>query len=265
MPVGSSKNRTLGKHVLLNKLVGREAGMLVIGKLGSTMRRQYTILDLCAGDGLPSYHSKISSPQILSKHLAFMKDRNVKCDAFFIEKDPITFATLSSGFKNALNINALDMCRFPNNPPENSIAFIHSDPNSIKDWPLTRKLLESAPIYTTTLTTLGCNVGGLKRLSIEKRREWYDHVEDILTWLPEWHDAMLVSLRGDDAQWAYLITGPTKWMETGRYGEDVDNAFLYWQIGAKKGHDRARYREAGGAFSKLIDTLFLTKKERSCQ
>lgn len=92
-------------------------------------------------------------------------------------------------------------------------CFVYNDPNHIEDWSLTAKFLQNCPKFTTSLSTLGCNVGGLKRIEEDKRREWFMRVELLCeALLQRWHDACLFSIGGAD-QWAYLITAPVKWRD----------------------------------------------------
>lgn len=95
----------------------------------------------------------------------------------------------------------------------NAACFIYNDPNHIEDWSLTAEFLKGCPKFTTSLSTLGCNVGGLKRIDEDKRREWFSRVEVLCNeLLRRWHDACLFSVGGAD-QWAYLITAPQKWRD----------------------------------------------------
>lgn len=259
MTIGTS-NRTLGKHVLLNRIVGREVGILTTGAV-PFIKKQFTFLDLCAGDGRPTYQSGKSSPEIITKHSNFLSKAGIKNESFFIEKNQAAFDELKKAYSVSMNMNALDLERLPNNPPGDSAAFIHADPNLISDWPVSNAILQNAPEYTTFLATLGCNVGGLKRLPLEQRKEWFGMVDNVLEWMPNRHDAMLVALSGDCAQWSYLIVGPKKWHDEGRYIADVDKAFSYWEAG----RDMVRFRQNEKQFMNLRDVLFLTKKEMLCR
>ena len=138
-----------------------------------------------------------------------------------------------------------------------SAAFIHADPNLITDLPIIERLLKNSPYFTTTLTTLGCNVGGLKRIPHGKRAEWFYRMDEVLMWMPSHHDALLIALRGDKAQWAYLITGPSKWHELGIYKTDATKAFSYWEPGI----DIIQYKSNTKDFYSLRNKLFLTAKE----
>lgn len=260
MTVGTSK-RTLGKHVLLNKILGREAGMMAYGR-PVFINKHYFIIDLCAGDGSPTYESGLSSPAIIQKHVNYLLKHNVPVKTILIEKNINTFDRLKQHNFDALhlNCNAQDIDILPLKIiHKNSAAFIHADPNHIEDWPISKKLLHNAPEYTTLLVTLGCNVGGLKRLPFERRQAWYDRMDELLRWLPQRHDALLVVLRGDRAQWAYLVVGPKKWHSQGVYKKDVMAAFnsKTWPNGV----DMVQFKANTRTFYQMRDKLFMTTKE----
>jgi hypothetical protein len=119
--------------------------------------------------------------------------------------------TLGNALIRYLHLNSQEI-----NPPginRDGSCFIYNDPNHIEDWSLTAHFLQNCPKFTTSLSTLGCNVGGLKRIEEDKRREWFMRVELLCeALLQRWHDACLFSVGGAD-QWAYLITAPVKWRE----------------------------------------------------
>jgi len=143
----------------------------------------------------------------------------------FIEKQEVTYerlrATLGQGFESLdlgqfgdrirMRTACMNSKEFTFQPNAVDAAFIYNDPNHIEDWCLTPQLLNTVPKFTTSLSTLGCNVGGLKRIDLDRRREWFHRVELISeTILQRWHDACLFSVGGAD-QWAYLITAPSVW------------------------------------------------------
>ncbi len=258
--VGESR-RTSGKHSLLNRMVGREVGIMARSK-PSFIERHYTLIDLCAGDGSATSSSEVSSPQIMMHHSLFLKKFNVPHKIILVEKNPNTFSRLEGrGFDAELiNCDAREIKEFPVSVCSQSAAFIHADPNTVNDWPLSKELLQNSPEYTTLLATLGCNVGGLKRLPLKERKAWFRRMDDLLEWLPERHDALLVALRGDSAQWAYLIIGPRVWFGEGNksnYINDTNAAFGYWQHGI----DMIRFREDTEGFYDTRSALFLTVKE----
>jgi hypothetical protein len=256
--IGTS-DRTLGKHVLLNKLLGREVGMLLYKP--KFINSRYIMVDMCAGDGKKTYQSAECSPSIMTKHFSFLKRHNTTIDAelILVEKDRNTFDILSScGYPATLHhCDAGTMACPPARYDEYSAAFIHIDPNHVNDWPLSDDFARNLPKYSTMLITLGCNVGGLKRLPMSARQAWFDKMDKVLDRLPSWHDALLVALKGDKAQWAYLITGPTKWHNEGRYMKDAASAFSYW----KHGLEMVRYGTDPEGFFAVRDRLFFTKEE----
>jgi len=251
--VGSS-NRTLGKHSLLNKILGREIGIMSHAK-PAFIYPEYVILDLCAGNGLSNEFSGTSSPQIITKHVKNSRNGNIY--TYFFEKDVNTHTILQSQFSISLHQNAFDLIYLPVKVEDNAACFIHCDPNLITDWAVNKNLLNNCPRYTTSLITLGCNVGGLKRLPFEKRVEWFDRLDDILSFLPSWHDALLIALKGDKAQWAYLVTGPQLWHDKGYYQQDALKSFKYWNFGI----EFVQFKRDLKNFKELRDRLFLTKKE----
>jgi len=254
--VGESE-RTSGKHALLEKLLGREVGIM-IRSLPPWMDRHYTFMDLCAGDGRPSGSSRASSPQIINGYYQMLKRARVPAKMIFVERDKNTFANLLAKNYEALhfNIDATEIKAVPCLVDNNSAMFIHADPNHIEDWPISPELLISAPKFTTLLVTMGCNVGGLKRLPLEARQPWFSRMDNLLGWMPKRHDALLISLLGDGAQWAYLIIGPGKWQ--GKHRAEARNAFKAWPWGL----EMVGYRTNKAEFFELRDRLFLTTRER---
>jgi hypothetical protein len=265
------------KHDLLNQLLGREIGVLT----RQNFINEYHVFDLTAGDGNPAQDgfTKSCSPGIALRHMNWAAENTAKPVAYYgIEKQPQTFALLEkncgewltqnqwklSGFTYKKN-NAL--ASFVNRDSkeislsdfrEHQGVFLYNDPNHIEDWCLTSSLMEAMPRFTTSLSTLGCNVGGLKRVEMEKRQMWYERVNQLVSSLVQtWHDACLFSVGGAD-QWAYLITAPIKWREsitkeclkaaTKIKNRDA-NPQVYW------------FKESPEEFKLLQDYLFLTKAE----
>lgn len=255
--VGSSE-RTIGKHDLLDKLLKKEVETMSYGNV-PFIDPEYTIMDLCAGDGTPSRESNVSSPELIKKHCGTLLVNRKKVNVILVEKNKNTFSRLSARKYNALllNCDALEIKSIPIEVSKKSACFIHADPNHIEDWPISPELLENAPHFTTMLLTLGCNVGGLKRMPLEARQKWYERMDNILRWLPKRHDALLISLRGDMAQWAYMIIGPKSWHDKKAYSKVAEKAFKTWS----KGVDMVRYRTSRDDFFRMRDSLFLTAKE----
>lgn len=260
MAVGRSDTRTPGKHALLDKVLGREAG--VVSRTPPFKSSPWVVVDLCAGDGRDDQASGTCSPRIMLRHASWLRRQGNRAHVLLIERNDSTYDIL----RDNVRVGADDriICadsREPGTVPlglwtRNSAVFVHNDPNSIKDFALSGNLIANLPRHTTTLSTLGCNVGGLKRLDPAERRAWFDHVQRVITMMPSNHDALLIALNGDDAQWAYLLTGPAVWRN--RYESDVAKAFDW-----HKGVSHSWFRTEPGGFNRMCDELFLTRTERS--
>jgi len=302
------KKRTVGKsavtpckHDLLNKILGREAGVLT--RLPDVAKAYW--FDLTAGDGVPASSSSDSpdllaglvhdsrpfskgcSPGIMLRHAGLLGAKPIKfklsLNGFEIQSE--TYVRLLSNLQRELaatgwdrnpdsldtwtkgNVRACYQCADATGcrPPEDalrsdSIVFIYNDPNSIKDWSLTPEFIMACPPRTTTLSTLGCNAGGLKRASREKREEWFEHTELIAGALQPWHDLCLYSV-GNASQWAYLISAPKEWRS--RITEECKQA--HQKSGVSRPPEIAWFRESASAFRDLEEKLFLTKEERELE
>lgn len=232
------------KHFLLNRLLGREMGVL---SRGMPPVSEVLLYDLTAGDGVPYIPAEQvellpqaafrdgCSPGIFLRHADWLVQRNrLPVQLTGCEKQAITHSELlkntgrwlaandwtemsrgvhskGHGEVRYLHANSQDL-----QPPlinRDAACFIYNDPNHIEDWSLTPEFVRNCPKFTTSLSTLGCNVGGLKRIDEGKRREWFMRVEVLCeSLLQSWHDACLFSVGGAD-QWAYLITAPAKWRD----------------------------------------------------
>lgn len=236
------------KHFLLNRLLGREVGVISTGRLSVC---ESFLFDLTAGDGVPYLSAEQGelmddrrkafaegcSPGIFLTHADWLVSRRrVPVCLVGCEKQAITHAELIANTDQWLAEHEWDKAdrgvhfkaggmgeiRYLHsnskniNPPggiRNATCFIYNDPNHIEDWSLTPEFVSNCPRLTTSLSTLGCNVGGLKRIEEDKRREWFMRVEVLCeALLQSWHDACLFSVGGAD-QWAYLITAPAKWRD----------------------------------------------------
>jgi hypothetical protein len=280
------------KHFLLNRLLGREVGVL---SRGMPPVREALFYDMTAGDGVPYVSSEQNelgidqtqqfiegcSPGIFLRHTQWLvnKDR-LPVQLTGCEKQSLTHAELVKNTAEWLydagwNQSARGVHSFGNGvirylhansqkmrgPGINRDAscFIYNDPNHIEDWSLTAAFLQNCPKFTTSLSTLGCNVGGLKRIEEGRRREWFMRVELLCeAILQRWHDACLFSVGGAD-QWAYLITAPVKWRD------EITNECLKAASKLEKKITAApqvvwRKNDPSG-FYQLQRFLFLTKEE----
>ena len=282
------------KHYLLNSLLGREVGVVSRRILPV---REALLYDLTAGDGVPfvsgSQEDLFSerqrpftegcSPGIFLKHMDWLLQRSsAPVQMIACEKQASTHAALlrntsewlsaaewqtkapgihfkgsGQGLVEYRHQNASDL-----KPPgihRRATCFIYNDPNHVEDWCLTGEFMQSCPKFTTSLSTLGCNVGGLKRIDEEKRREWFLRVEVLCESLVQtWHDACLFSIGGAD-QWAYLITGPTKWRE--QITQECMRAAKKLEKRITAPPQVVWRKDDPGGFYQLERFLFLTKDE----
>ena len=88
---------------------------------------------------------------------------------------------------------------------------IYADPNNIDQLPITPELMSGLSSTTLMLITLGCNVGGLKRIPYESRVKWIQMAEMVRRSIGPWHDLGLITLNKDASQWAYMVVIPHKW------------------------------------------------------
>jgi hypothetical protein len=249
--VGKS-NRTPGKHEALDKYLGKTAG--VISKRYRDKRIFF--IDCTAGDGNADDFDRQTSPGIMIRHAEWLRNQGIPVQVMLFERSLQNAAMLEERVAGRADIFAkssaqMDPIQWRQNE---DLVFISNDPNTIADWALPPALL-SAPSLTTVFSTLGCNVGGLKRLPRDQRRVWHDHIRDQVGLLQGWHDAMLCRLINDASQWAYLVNSPTKWRK------ELEQAFRssFDRVGYETRTDWLKTGRAG--FDDSIDQLFLTKDE----
>lgn len=255
--VGRSDSRTPLKHWILNQQLGKLVGSLSTGL--TPARPPFAVFDLCAGDG--ETQGGASSPSIIVKHGHHAYDRGVPYYAFLVERAPATFEQLKANLSPLpawVRAECMDAREIRvKNVGNNQAVFIHADPNSIADWPISRGLLDSLTPTTTVLATMGCNVGGLKRLPAASRADWYEYVEMITGNLPSFHDVLLITLEGDASQWAYMLRLPTKWRDD--TAADLfrrGRRFTSYELGI------VALKKEPAEFAKQIDVLFKTARER---
>lgn len=270
--VGRSNSRTPFKHFLLDALLGREAGVYAYGTVDiPAIPDPWHVIDMNAGDASSDGFGGRSSPEIIWKHASWARERGVPVRVTFIEKALHVYDLLCENrppsnevWAEYLHQDSRDY-RIPKKDEQQAI-FVHSDPNSLGDWCITPELVATFSETTTMLVTLGCNVGGLKRLPQSERRVWFDHVRALVDVMPSYHDAILVTItrhqvdgvmRGDPSQWAYLIRTAKKWTD-----RTIDTA--------KKGAGRceleiavASYLKHHHAFEAIQRDLFLTRSEKA--
>jgi hypothetical protein len=260
--VGTSSSRTPIKHFILDKLLGRICGVLSAKSHRVPAKLPLLVMDMCAGDGEDTGESGTCSPSIIKKHINghHMKGQSY---AVLVERAPLNYSQLMAKFGNNDNITILNqdskeinLYKFAQHNKQ--AIFLHIDPNSLGQWPVTNEFIRALPDTATFLITMGCNVGGLKRSLIEFRMPWFDIVESVKASTPAWHDLILVTLEKDASQWAYLLRTSIKWA-------DQDMALLLRQnrVNAFQFKINAlSMRQSPHAFNEAFRVLFLTHKER---
>lgn len=291
-PVGKS-GVTPCKHLLLNRMIGQVCGVLSTGSLPVNGA---TFYDLTAGDGVPRTPAQGNLPLdshnlgpfdqhclpgIYLRHLnAWAARRHAQPIRLVMsEMQPSTFSSLRANSASYLLANGWDevendlwrkgsatvqfrRCMAQEVPPpgiaSNQATHVYADPNLIQDWALAPEFIAGCPPFTTSITTLGCNVGGSKRLPYEERLKWYDRVNQVTEAIVKsWHDACLLSV-GGASQWAYLITAPSKWRD--KTTETCLRAAR--QIEGRNAKPQIAWMNTDpSGYARLLDVLFLTKKE----
>lgn len=265
--VGRS-SRTPLKHWVLDTHLGKIVGVLSSGNRTVPAKcTPFLCVDLCAGDGDESDDHR-SSPGIITSHCDWLARRGKSVQSVFIERHANTFEVLERNIKadqleHECQLICGDAREFRVKPTSvDQAIFVNCDPNAISDMPLAEDFARSLTRTTTMTTTLGCNVGGLKMLSLEKRRPWYDYLQIMIDIMPAWHDAILVSLIRDSAQWAYFTRLPAKWVpddgkRKGQLSQLIQTGNAMWPNGVEV----ASYRLQPRIFRDMVHRLFLTKGE----
>lgn len=222
------------------------------------------------------------SPGILAHHARFARYRGqVLVD--LCERLPATYATLIENLSTYLPLlgyeqhdeafwtarHGLTELRVHNQDsstiehlgiPDNWAVQVVNDPNKVSEWAMNPRLMRniaSGNRWTCLgMSTMGCNVGGLKRLSQEERAIWWGHVQSQIDGMRPQHDLLLAAIDRDSDQWAYLITAPQCWRV--EIESNADKAFS--QAGFVL--NKAWLRDGGGRFEDICRYLFLTKEER---
>lgn len=275
--------RTPAKHQLMDGIFSQEIGVLSTRKFDDVPGAFW--VDLTAGDGVAGSDEgpwrKNCSPGILAYHAKFAGNKKpVRVELF--EKAPRNFAHLLGVLESELpplgyvrlannewcaregltlfRVNNASSSTFdPNTITEDWAVQVVNDPNSINSWAMDPRLLAVIKGRTWAclgMSTMGCNVGGTKRLSREERDVWYHHVRAQAKGLHQYHDLFLAAIERDASQWAYLITAPKKWRL--RVAALADEAFQKRDFSLEK---YWLHVDIDG-FRSLLDRLFLTNDER---
>jgi hypothetical protein len=271
--------RTHAKHDLMNSFVGQEVGST--GMMPSISRLQW--IDLTAGDALGDHDSdwhRSCSPGILAHHAKFSR-KPVEISLYEIQ--PATYDRLLEhlnyrlpllGYvrldENTWGIEERVLLRAVNasghladitSLRSTDAVMVFNDPNAITEWAMRDTFIseiERRGVWCfRSLSTMGCNPAGLKRLSLDERRAWFDLIGAQQDALPRHRDLLLAAIERDEAQWAYLLCTAQKWRPPTE--SVVRTAFR------KIGRTAAAswFRTERELFEETKRTLFLTKKERA--
>ena len=261
--VGRS-SRTPVKHYLLNAMLGKVCGVMALDRPGVPCRitnsQPMIMVDLCGGDGLKT-DGQDASPVIMYHHCAELAKRGKRSSLEVLEHHANTFEQLEANCaymsRDIVTLTYGDSAnyRLPK-LAETQPAFVHCDPNNVDQTPLSRPFVAGFNRYTTYLVTMGCNPGGLKRTSLEKRSVWFDYVKMVVDVLPSHHDLVLFWLNRDEAKWAYLLSIPKVWSE-----KFTMQAVKYTSTQWTKGVSALSFRTERRLFEDQVIQLFLTESE----
>lgn len=234
--------RTYAKHEIMNAIIGKEAGVCRVSHDVCCL----DWIDLTAGDAAQidgeEWH-RTSSPGLLAYHASEFAKRSQKPINIYLHE--IQDATFDRLLRNLdLQLPALGFTRRDNTVWMNShvsayatvaiiarnwsgqdadirglveggAVLVLNDPNAITEWAMRPNFM--ADIYergiwrARSLSVMGCNPSGIKRLPPDERRGWFHHLRTQEKGLPGYHDLLLAAIEKDDAQWAYLLQTPRKW------------------------------------------------------
>ncbi len=264
LPSVGKSSRTPYKHWLYSSMLGKMIGAASTGK--SPCNGTIKVLDMCAGDGVETNGDALSSsPAIACHHITsvFHNSHRVQRSAFLYERELLTFEKLHNRFgsKEQMTLRNLDSkgvttAHIDARPGDG--VFVYADPNSVSTLPVTEELIESFTDTTLFLMTLGCNVGGVKRLGVNERVGWMDVVMMTVENMRPWHDIHILSLNRDDSQWAYLAAWPRKWSDD-FLQSSIRKGNQLWPNGVSAFSARNQERQ----FRSKIEELFYTQKELS--
>lgn len=278
MDVGRSP-RTPAKHAAMNNIFGREVGVINESPKHRDILRLHW-LDLSAGNGLvpEDVDWKFNcSPGIAAYH-ATRSRKPVAVTLFEIK--PATFDLLIENLETQLPklgyyradhtvwthglhvlqaVNASGGDASISHIGRTDAVLVSNDPNAITDWvmrPGFAAELHARTWCCRSISTMGCNVGGLLRLDFEERAGWFDLIKQQEAATPRHRDLLLAAIEGDASKWAYLFSEPTAWRTS--VEQSLTTAFRRYGYEL----DMAWYRQNPDQFERAKADLFLTKKER---
>lgn len=268
--------RTPIKHDYLWSIVGQEAG--AIAHLGAQRSAWY---DLTAGDAalIPGkmWH-RSCSPGILAYHAATCQipvnillheiqaatyDRLIdNLDSYLpalgygptspsIWTHPVSGSTVVAHNLSGAEADVTDIDR-------DTAVFVVNDPNAITEWamrPTFTAEIAARTWLSRSLSTMGCNPGGIMRGPITGRIEWFATVREQQQSMPEYRDLSLAALDRDEAKWAYLVATSDKWRDK------TDQAAKKSAKDCNRSISTAWWRKDHDQFDALLLRLFLQKSE----
>lgn len=283
------------KHRLVWEFVAREVRAANHPKLWFD---RLVWFDLTAGDAIPAYEAEwhtACSPGIL----AFQASQSVKpVWVALYERAPETYAKLLASLAEHLptlgyeqiadrvwrigdrvmlwaqnddgrTAKTTELCR-----PH--AVLVLNDPNAITGWAMRAGFaaeIQQRASGLRILSTLGCNVTGIKRapyerdtlslgdgveiMSLTERKAWFGLIDEQVNALPRRHDLLLTSFERDRDQWAYMLWQPDKprWRDDAE--ADVRTAFA--SVG--RPGQMAWLKTDRPGFEAMQAKLFLTSKE----
>lgn len=224
--------RTYAKHELMNSTMGQEVG--VTGELRDAHRLVW--IDLTAGDAAlvdgSAWHDGCS-PGILARHAVksskpvFITLHEIQAATFDRLLANLALHLPSLGYErtreDTWRIKSTVLLRACNvsgqqasvqHVQQNDAVFVLNDPNAITEWAMrdtfAREISDRTWLFRS-LSTMGCNPAGLKRMKADERISWFDLVEAQQAALPTHRDLLLAAIERDEAQWAYLLGTASLW------------------------------------------------------
>lgn len=285
MTVGRSW-RTHAKHTLIGNFLGKEVGVVNSMAAKESITRAVWF-DLTAGDGIApdgEQWSRNCTPGLLAAHAVNLK---VPTWIRLYEMKPATYGRLLDNLARQLPAfgyertsesrwTAIGLHRQSvllealygsganaevDGIDASDAVLALNDPNAITEWAMRpsfcAEVIGRGAWCFRTLSTLGCNPAGLKRLPLEERVGWFDLMRAQQDALPAYRDLLLAAIERDDAQWAYLISTAAKW----RAGTEKSTEAAFRQCGRTVA--MSWYRTDTDKFEATTEALFLTKKERN--
>jgi hypothetical protein len=135
-----------------------------------------------------------------------------------------------------------------------------NDPNAITDWAMrssySADVAEKTP-WHRSVSTMGCNPHGLKRLNFDIRQGWFEKLSQQEVACPRYRDLLLVKIQRDrGAQFAYLLSEPERWKAVAE--QTARNAFRRYDLTVTTAWRKSQPLE----YDELKRELFLTETER---